>query len=210
MYVTQLLRKSISGEYFTDADVSILLGAGAHSRLSRLVLKGDIYRIRRGLFVFSEHWRKGVLNKFSLSNIIYGPSYISLESALSHYGLIPEGVHTAIAVTSKRTKKFETPLGLFSYRKVPENGFELGVVSLEEGKKHFLIATPERCLIDKIYLDYVGPNSNILDYLAENLRMEISDLQKLNFNSLHDIAMNIGNKKLYSCVSELIRLLKLT
>lgn len=206
MHSIELLRNSIEGNYFTDADVINVLGAGAHFRLSRLVKKGYLFRIRRGLFVFNEKWRSGYLNKFSLSNIVYGPSYVSLESALSHYGLIPEGVYAVIAVNAKRTKKFETPVGLFLYRKVPQNSFESGVVSLEESKNHFLIATPERAVIDKIYLDYSGTANNIREYLEESIRIERYALRNLRFNIMLDIVRSLGNKKTYSCVTELFRL----
>src|SRR5262245_29628514 len=60
--------------------------------VTRFLHNGSIVRVKKGLYVFGENYRKGMICKESLANLIYGPSYISLEYALSYYGLIPERV----------------------------------------------------------------------------------------------------------------------
>ena len=82
-------------------------------KLSRILHSGDLIRVKKGLYVFGEPYRRGNLSMEMLANMIYGPSYVSLEWALSYYGLIPEKVEEITSVTMKRKKKYDTPIGRF-------------------------------------------------------------------------------------------------
>src|SRR5438270_12510241 len=109
--------------YLTDIELERLLGGTPDSRygkVKRMLVQGKLLHIRRGLYCITREL--GYLQKPSLlemAQYIYGPSFISLESALSYHNLIPEAVYTTTSVTSKRSKEFKTPLGYFSYRQVP-------------------------------------------------------------------------------------------
>jgi hypothetical protein len=70
----------------------------------------------------------GTVEPMEIANPLYGPSYISLEYALSYYGLIPERVESITSVTTKRSKKFITPLGSFSYEHIPLKAYPIGIV----------------------------------------------------------------------------------
>jgi predicted transcriptional regulator of viral defense system len=84
---------------------------------------------------------------------LYSPSYVSLESALSWYGFIPEGVFQVTSCSSRKTQSFDTPLGSFSYRHIKPALF-FGYQLEEWNKHHFAIAEPEKTVIDYLYLHH--------------------------------------------------------
>lgn len=88
---------------------------------------GSIIRIKKGLFVVSPETSQQTLSRELIANHLYGPSYLSLESALSVYGLIPEKVHSVRSVTTKRATSFSTKLGYFDYVTVPEGYYAVGI-----------------------------------------------------------------------------------
>ena len=115
-----------------------------------LVDSGKIIRLKKGLYIASEQESGQPFNRFLRSNQIYGPSYVSQSAALRHYGLIPERVHTIQAVTTKHSRDFETPLGLFRYTGCPDEYFHIGLKIMHEYDVNFLIATPEKAICDLI------------------------------------------------------------
>ncbi len=92
--------------------------ASPRDKISRLLRKNEIVRVKKGLYVFGQTGGKRKYSHEHLANLIYGPSYISLDYALHTYGLIPERVETVTSVTLDRTKSFSTPVGNFSFRKI--------------------------------------------------------------------------------------------
>ena len=90
--------------------------ANAHSKIRQLLATGAISRVKKGLYVVDDTYNNTPASLEILANLIYGPSAISLDYALSYYGLIPEHVHTITSITPQRDKSFVTPLGHFSYR----------------------------------------------------------------------------------------------
>jgi predicted transcriptional regulator of viral defense system len=160
---------------------------------------GDIIRIRKGLYTFSEVLRRKPLHRELLANLIYGPSYIIAEYALSYYGLIPERVATVTSITTGRSCVFETPFGNFSYRKVIEPIYTTGVLLEQSGEKTFLIASPEKALIDKIWLDksFAGrSHSDIESYLKDNLRIDFEQLKELDIERLQTISAACKRQKI--------------
>jgi len=113
-----LIRRNVEGEVF---DYQVLLNALAgyrkpRDKITRLLASGAVVRVKKGLYCFGEAFRKEPLSREYLANLIYGPSYVSLEYALSHHGLIPERVETVTSMTTRRSRHFDTPFGTFSYR----------------------------------------------------------------------------------------------
>ena len=82
----------------------------------KLVSDGKIIRLKQGMYVASPEETGKVLNSNLIANHIYGPSYVSLQTALRHYGLIPERVHLIQSLTTKHSRSFETPVGNFDYK----------------------------------------------------------------------------------------------
>ena len=97
--------------------VSCLRGyAKPRDRITGLLTDGSLVRIRKGLYVFGERYRRAPISREHIANLIYGPSYVSLDYALSHYGLVPERVENVTSVTTGENRCFITSLGDFTYR----------------------------------------------------------------------------------------------
>ena len=185
------LRGNVQGEIFDYQMLTHHLREYKKPRdkISLLLKNESIIRIRKGIYVFGSHYQKKMISLEILANCIYSPSYISLEYALSRYGLIPERVPTVTSICINRSKTFQTPLAAFSYSTRSLSVYPIGLISTEipqEGS--YLMAIPEKALADFIFQAKAISNvSEMKDYLYENLRMEQSDLKKLNKKLLVEI-----------------------
>ena len=213
MGVPESLRKAIPWEEFDYQALLDALQDYAHPRdkISDLLRKDVIVRVKKGLYIFADSYRKQPYSREILANLIYGPSCVSLEYALHNHGLTPERSIALTSVTTKRPKKFETPVGLFLYKNVPEAGFHVGLqrVELENGRA-FLIAGPEKALADKFRSDRglkIRSQKECLDYLVNSLRIEESDLANLDAGLLEKIAKAYGSKRIHF-LSGMVRRLK--
>lgn len=128
--------------------------------------KGYIHKLVNKWYLFTELPLNEML-LYRISNCLYRPSYISLESALSYYNLIPEGVYSHQAVTTRKTVTYETPAGTFNYRTL-KSGFFFGYQVLYEGQLPVLMAEAEKALLDFLYL--------------HSRLKTIEDLEALRFN----------------------------
>jgi len=153
-------------------------GARLNGLLKRAVASREVWRIHRGLYCLSERYTKGRINPLELAQRIQGPSYISLESALSQHGWIPEGVRAVTSVILGRSRTFHTPVGLFSFTRVPQHMFLAGVrrAAAERGGAFFL-ATPLKALADHIYAQKLDWHSAAP--VVESLRVEAESLAEL-------------------------------
>ncbi|HKL25829.1 MAG TPA: hypothetical protein VJ910_06340 [Desulfuromonadales bacterium] len=200
------LRKTIPREEF---DYQVLLDAlqnyaQPRKKINDLLTKGVIVRVKKGLYVFGDDYRNKPYSREILANLIYGPSCVSLEYALHHYGLIPERVEAVTSVTTKRPKEFQTPVGLFQYRNVPEAGFHVGLqrVELNDGRA-YLMASPEKALADKFRNDrglHIRTRKACLNYLESSLRIEPGDLATLDVALLDKIATAYESKRIHLLV----------
>lgn len=150
-------------------------GARLDALLKRAVAAGEVLRIRRGLFCLSARYMQSPIHAFELAQRIHGPSYVSLESALAHHGWIPEAVYTVTSVTQGRSRTFDTPVGHFSYTRIPQEVLFTGVrrETLEVGSS-FFVAEPLKALADYVYAhahDWEGR-----DPVLGSLRVEEKDL----------------------------------
>ena len=206
----QILRKNIPMEEFDYQTLSGALKRYAcpRDKISDLLKKGIIIRVKKGLYVFGEEYRKRPYSIEILANLIYGPSYISLDYALQHYGLIPERVEAVTSVTTGRSRSFNTPVGLFTYRRIPLKAFRTGMDRLEiDGGRAFLIATAEKALADKLYVDRgsgIRTQKMLAVYLEDNLRIDRLSLVGLNDESLDAIARRYRSKRI-ALLGDLIR-----
>jgi len=186
------IKAQIPNDFFTDIELMRILPKSANSRyalVKRAIASNDIIHIRRGLYVLSKKHQKAGINLFELAQAVYGPSYVSLESALSYHGWIPESVPTITSVCLNRSKEFSTPMGVFSYSRLPKFNY-IGVERISSGKTSFLMAKPSRALVDMVNIykkDWKGINP-----LISSLRIEQGDLKKMN----KEILLQLKNKKL--------------
>jgi predicted transcriptional regulator of viral defense system len=126
-------------------------GARLDALLKRAVASQEVWRISRGLFCLSGRYGR-VIDPLDLAQRIHGPSYISMETALSYHGWIPEAVHAVTSVTLGRSRTFETPLGLFSFTRVPQRSLMAGVRRVSvEGEGVYFMATALKALADQVY-----------------------------------------------------------
>lgn len=132
--------------------------------------QGKIHMLKRGVYTLGDDERQVPLTSNAISNILYPPSYISLESALAFWGLIPERVPEVVAVTPRKTAHFENHYGSFLFRMLKRERF-FGFISVrDDGGLPCLIATPEKAILDKIYFDPLfKPDSG---YFIEGLRLQ--------------------------------------
>jgi predicted transcriptional regulator of viral defense system len=93
---------------------------GARALLThRASQAGEILRLKPGLFALAPPFRKSEPHPFVVAAVLHSPSHVSLESALAYHGLIPEAVYQVSSVTLARSREYFTPLGVFSFRRVP-------------------------------------------------------------------------------------------
>ena len=207
------LRKRIPHEEFDYQTLldSLRTYSRPRDKITDLLKKGSIVRIKKGLYIFGDEYRKNPYSKEILANLIYGPSYISLDYALGYHGLIPERVEAVTSVTTGRSREFLTPAGLFIYRMIPKNAFRIGMDRTEIGDgRGFLIAVPEKALADKLYKDRgigIQTQQALLDYLENQLRFDISELHKMDHDYLSRIAGQYRSGKI-RLLSNLTRRLK--
>lgn len=148
-----------------------------YAQVQRALKSGDVVQIRRGLYHLSRTVSKQLVSVEVLSNLIYGPSYVSFESALSYHGWIPEAVRNCTCVTSLRPRRFETVHGLFSYVLIKQTPLMAGVLNVESGVGSFFVATPLKALADMVAsrgLDWTDSRP-----LVESLRIEPDDIEGL-------------------------------
>lgn len=197
----------------TPVSGKVLIGlignfADTAKRLARMEHSGEIIRLKRGLYVVDGSDFGFPPSMPICSNHIYGPSYVSLQWALSFYGLIPERVYSMTAVTVKRSRDFSNKLGRFTYMQVPEHYFHIGISIATNDGANFLIATPEKALCDMILADPYVPNLSIVAlkrYLEEDLRFDTDELEHFDIEIIRQCA-ECGRKK--STLTNLIKIIE--
>lgn len=136
------------------------------------------------MYVVSTDLSQQKLSRELTANHLYSPSYVSLESALSYYSLIPEKVYSVRSVTTKRAKWYNTPLGYYDYSKVPENYFSIGIrQEIINDSYSFLMATPEKAIMDMIVTTRnfrIQSVKAMRHFLEDDLRIELSAIESFN------------------------------
>lgn len=173
--------------YFSSYDAMRLFPrhtAGIHKILSRKVGEGRLVRLKRNLYCLTSH----VPNEYLLANILYQPSYISLEFALAHYGLIPETVYTITSVTTKPTRQFTATNRTFAYHTIQQRAYT-GYVPIRQDDHTVLIATKEKALADYLYFTY-RQRRNINERISwknvniQEVKRILRDLFYINTNTI--------------------------
>ncbi len=160
-----------------------------NDKISELVRNGELISLRRGLYAPGPETDLPAPDLFLVANHLRGPSYVSLESALHYWGLIPERVYEISSVTTKTTKTYSTPLGRFSfqYLATPYYSFGLESVRLTE-QQTAIIACREKALCDKIILTsgvFLRSIRQTRDFLVEDLRIDEENLLTLDIAKIN-------------------------
>ena len=175
-----------------------------NAKISYMVKKGELIRLKKGVYTFGEEYQTNSIDMISVSNMLYAPSYVSFDYALSYYGLIPERVYEITSATMRMKKEFHTPIGRFTYKIVPLQAYALGVDwiydNINGGK---LIATAEKALCDKIRSDRgIGRLSQqkLEVYLEHDLRIDMDLLFDLDVELISAIASAYKSANLHNLV----------
>lgn len=169
-------------------------------QLSRWVTAKKLYQLRRGLYAIAPPYQKQQPHPFLVANRLQKASYVSLQSALSFYGLIPDVVNTTTSVSTGRPESIDTPLGRFQYRHI-KSELLFGYQLMDLGGQSALVATPEKALLDLIYLQ---PGGSELDYLKE---LRLQNTETLDPELLHRQAAVFNTPKLRLAVRRLLQVI---
>ncbi len=153
------------------------------NKIALLEKDGHIVRLKRGLYVVAPSVSGVILSRELIANHIYGPSYVSMESALRFYELIPESVYGVRSMTVKRSRNFENVLAHFSYIQCSFGYFTIGINQVQKANNSFLIATPEKALCDLIaYTPKLNPQSlySMRSFLEEDLRLDMEQFYEMD------------------------------
>ncbi len=146
------------------------------AKIAQLEKSGEIIRLKRNLFVVNPEETGIKLSTGLIANHLLSSSYVSMQTALRHYGLIPEAVYTIQSMTFKPAKNFVTPYGTYSYLHISKEAYPIGITQVREGNAQYIIATPEKALCDliantpNVILRY---KTEARQFLEENLRLDM-------------------------------------
>ncbi len=164
------------------------------SLLKRALAAGEVVRLHRGLYALANKYLREKIDPLALAQRIHGPSYISLETALARHGWIPEAVYTITSASMGRAREFDTPLGRFSFTRVPQKTFYLAVDRVENDQGgSFLLASPLKALADYIYVhkcDWTSPRP-----VVESLRVDESSLADVSAEEFDMLEGNTSSRR---------------
>lgn len=192
-------------------ETSLLLAGRVNPDIVRLQLarwtkNGRIYQLRRGLYAIAPPYQKIKPHPFLIANYMQRASYVSGQSALAYYGLIPDTVQVTLSVTTGRPERLETLLGVFEFRHIkPEllRGYRMTALNGSKiSEQQALVATPEKALLDLVYLQ---PGGDQPAYLRE---LRLQNLERLDLDALRHQAGTFSTPKLQRAVDTVIRLVQ--
>jgi len=177
---------------FTNNQVKVWHPGFDKNNLTRWVQKGYIIKLRNGYYTFKEYKDTKNINLY-LANRIYRPSYISLHTALTFHGLIPESITQTTCVSTLKTIRFNNDFGIFSYKNVKPRLF-FGYEQLTyQNEKSILMATPGKALIDLLYLyPFYNSKTELIDLRLDEALLD----ENLNTNQLLSYLDKIKSKAL--------------
>jgi predicted transcriptional regulator of viral defense system len=175
-------------------------------QLTRWSKSGRVMQLRRGLYTLAPPFQKVKPHPFLVANLIQRASYVSVQSALAYYGLIPEIVHTTLSVSTGRPEHRETPLGIFEFRHVRTEllrGYRMTELQgLRQPSQQALVATPEMALL---YLIYWPPGGDNPAYLRA---LRLQNMERLDMNELCRQAQTFNAPKLQRAVETIAQMAK--
>ena len=160
--------------------------ANPFGKIARMVKSKELFPLTKGLYENDEK-----ASGFYLAGAIYGPSYISFNTALSYHGLIPEAVYAFTNATCCKLKKkeYRNSFGTFTYRDIPEEAYPYGIEIVEKDRYSFRIATAEKALCDKLYeLPLVRSQKELEKLLFEDLRLDEEAFLQLKKEDIYFLA----------------------
>jgi hypothetical protein len=159
-----------------------------NDKINELVKKGELTTVKKGLYVPGPRINITKPEPFLIANHLWGPSYVSLEAALSYWGLIPERVYEISSMTTKTSKSYKTSFGRFRYFHAPIPYYSFGIKSVKLTPRQVaLIASPEKALCDKIIATsgiLLRSSRQVREYIVDDLRIDEDMLRKLDVGAI--------------------------
>lgn len=163
------------------------------SLIKRALASREVVRVHRGLYCLAAKYLRQKVDPLVLAQRVYGPSYVSLETALSRHGWIPEAVYTITSVCLDRSREFDTPLGRFSFTRVPQETFYVEVSRVEQPDGSFLLASPLKALADYVYVHKCEWDS--AKPVVESLRVDEGLLANVEAEAFDQLATNYSSMR---------------
>lgn len=169
-------------------------------KLKQLIDQGGLIRLKNGLYLLGAEWRSMQPVRGHIANRLHHPSYVSFESALSRFDLIPERVNATMSACLGRGKVYENELGRFVYKKIPKEAFAFGYTQITEGPQgRYMIASHEKAILDLIYVTRNLQRATfkvIGEFLFEDLRIDEDTLcLEIDPQKMKDLALLYGSDK---------------
>jgi hypothetical protein len=183
-----------------------------NDKIYQLAKEGVIQSIKKGLYVVGPALTVDRRPEpFLLANHILGPSYVSVETALSYHGLIPERVYEIASMTTQASRKFHTPLGTFTYTRLSLPYYAFGIRSEKLADDQYaMVASPEKALCDKVITTsglLLRSKKAAKQFLLENMRMDEDVLRQLNTEEMASwIKGSLKEESLFMVVNAILEL----
>lgn len=179
-----------------------------NDKINALKSEGVLASVKKGFYIAGPKSNSGRPEDALLANHLLGPSYVSMDTALSFHALIPERVYAITSMTTKASRDFETPIGLFTYMhlSLPYYAFGINMVKLSN-EQSAMIASPEKALCDKIINTsglILRSASNARNYLLGDLRMEEDTLKGFNTEMMTEWLSDAHKKESLQMVIKMI------
>ena len=171
-------------------DAQTLLGLLTNYRkpresILRMIKNEELIRLKNGFYLIADKIRQGtnqLIPYEQVANLLYGPSYVSLEWALSFYGMIPERTHTITSMTLGRNKEYRTPVGDFVYYRLSSDSYSIGITQKKtpDFVGGFLMASPEKALADLVF-------KTCKDLDKDQLKQELLESKRIDQECFHQL-----------------------
>jgi len=189
MDLYQAIRSYASQPLTHQVVISLLKGyKRPNDKVHALLNEGILESVKKGLYIAGPAIKTAKPEPFLLANHILGPSYVSLDTALSYHGWIPERVYEVASVTTKASRKFTTPLGVFTYTHLPLPYYAFGIEQVRLADEQYaMLASPEKALFDKVITTagiMLRSRKQVLTWLLEDLRINEDRLRECDLQNM--------------------------
>ncbi|EAK0344017.1 hypothetical protein YO45_08610 [Campylobacter jejuni] len=185
------------------ATLSSILENLAYKRINDKIVqlknKSILTPLKNGLYVYNPLCNNTLLSKEIIANILLGPSYVSLDFALWFHGLIPESVYKITSISTKRSKSFDTPYGVFSYMQIKKELFNIGLEIKTFKSCNFIIASKEKALCDKVYFTKdmdLRSQKAMREFLEDDLRVDMDELENCDIKIFEEYVKVSKSKRI--------------
>lgn len=189
MDLYQAIRSYASQPLTHQLVVSLLKGyKRPNDKVHALLNDGILESVKKGLYIAGPALKTNRPEPFLLANHVLGPSYVSLDTALSYHGWIPERVYEVASMTTKVSRKFTTPVGVFTYTHLSLPYYAFGIRQIQLTDEQFaMMATPEKALFDKVITTsglILRSRTQVIRYLLEDLRIDEDRLRECDLQNM--------------------------